>query len=118
MMRLANISLPSRVGGPELTKGIGQVERAATYLESHEPRELFDSIQESARRQPALVIGAGIAIGLVLGRLLRTTMPIDDPAGRPYRAGGTPATPISSVSPSCTVTCLLTSESASLNDSL
>jgi hypothetical protein len=68
----------------------GQVERAATYLESHEPRELFDSIQESARRQPALVIGAGIAIGLVLGRLLRTTMPIDDPAGRPYRAGGTP----------------------------
>jgi len=62
-----------------------QVERAAAYLESHEPRELFESIQESARRQPALVIGAGIAVGLVLGRLLRTTMPVDD--GRTYRAG-------------------------------
>ena len=69
----------------------GQVERAAMYLESHEPREVFDSIQESARRRPALVIGAGIAIGLVLGRLLRTTMPVDDPDGRMYRAGGTPS---------------------------
>jgi hypothetical protein len=69
----------------------GQVERAARYLESHEPREVFDTIQESARRQPALVIGAGIAVGLVLGRLLRTTMPVDDADGRTYRAGGTPS---------------------------
>ncbi len=69
----------------------GQVERAATYLESHEPREVFDSIQESAKRQPALVIGAGIAVGLLLGRVLRTTMPVDDAAARAYRAGGTPS---------------------------
>ena len=66
------------------------VERAATYLESHEPRELLETIQENARRQPALVIGAGIAFGLVLGRLLRTTMPIDEPNGRrDHRSGAT-----------------------------
>jgi hypothetical protein len=68
----------------------GQVERAATYLESHEPREMLETIQESARRQPALVIGAGIAFGLVLGRLLRTTLPTDEPHARNYRTGGTP----------------------------
>ncbi|HUP54372.1 MAG TPA: hypothetical protein VM408_02605 [Methylomirabilota bacterium] len=49
-----------------------QVERAATYLEDHEPRELLDEVQAIARRQPALVIGGGLAVGLALGRLLRT----------------------------------------------
>lgn len=53
----------------------GQVDRFADYLEGHEPREMLDSLEDAARRQPAVVIGAGIAIGLVLGRLLRTTMP-------------------------------------------
>ena len=69
----------------------GQVERAAMYLESHEPREVFDTIQESARRQPALVIGAGIAVGLLLGRVLRTTMPVDDRERARYRVVGTPS---------------------------
>lgn len=58
-----------------------QVERFAQYLESHEPRDVFDTVEEAARRQPALVIGGGIAIGLVLGRLLRSAAPIDQPSG-------------------------------------
>jgi ElaB/YqjD/DUF883 family membrane-anchored ribosome-binding protein len=67
-----------------------QVERAATYIESHEPREMLDTIQESARRQPALLIGAGIAVGLVLGRLLRTTLPSEGSNTSMYRTGGIP----------------------------
>jgi ElaB/YqjD/DUF883 family membrane-anchored ribosome-binding protein len=54
-----------------------QVDHLANYLEGHEPREMLDSLEEAARRQPAVVIGAGIAIGLVLGRLLRSTMPMN-----------------------------------------
>ena len=65
-------------------KAADQVERAATYLESHEPREVLETIQENARRQPALVIGTGIAVGLVLGRLLRTALPVDQPDARTY----------------------------------
>ena len=64
-----------------------QVDRLADYLEGHEPREVFDSLQEGARRQPAVVIGAGIAIGLVLGRLLRTTMPMNGSSARSSRYG-------------------------------
>jgi hypothetical protein len=67
-----------------------QVDRLADYLEGHEPREMFDSIQDGARRQPAVVIGAGIAIGLVLGRLLRTTMPTNGSgSGSSRYRGGT-----------------------------
>jgi ElaB/YqjD/DUF883 family membrane-anchored ribosome-binding protein len=54
-----------------------QVDHLANYLEGHEPREMLDSLEEAARRQPAVVIGAGIAIGLVLGRVLRSTMPMN-----------------------------------------
>jgi hypothetical protein len=59
-----------------------QVDRVAEYLEQHEPREVFDAVQDVARRQPALLIGGGIAFGLVMGRLLRSAVPGDvDPGG-------------------------------------
>jgi hypothetical protein len=49
-----------------------QLDRAAAYLQDHEPRELIDEVQGMARRQPGLVIAGGLAVGLALGRLLRT----------------------------------------------
>jgi hypothetical protein len=52
-----------------------QVDRIAEYLEQHEPREVFEDVQDAARRQPALLIGGGIAFGLVVGRLLRSAVP-------------------------------------------
>ncbi|HET8784323.1 MAG TPA: hypothetical protein VFM38_01715, partial [Candidatus Limnocylindrales bacterium] len=39
-----------------------QVDHFAEYLEGHEPREILDSLEDAARRQPAVVIGTGIAI--------------------------------------------------------
>jgi ElaB/YqjD/DUF883 family membrane-anchored ribosome-binding protein len=69
-----------------------QVDHLANYLEGHEPREILDSLEEAARRQPAVVIGAGIAIGLVLGRLLRTTMPMNSSGSSRYRGGSSYAT--------------------------
>jgi hypothetical protein len=49
-----------------------RMDEAASYLEGHDPREILDEAQQVARRQPALVIGGGLVIGLALGRLLRT----------------------------------------------
>lgn len=49
-----------------------QVTGAAMYLRDHTASEALDQIQQVARRQPALVVGGGLVLGLVLGRLLRT----------------------------------------------
>jgi len=66
-----------------------QVDHLADYLEGHEPRELLGSFEDAARRQPAVVIGAGIAIGLVLGRLLRSTLPMNGSSSASSRYRGT-----------------------------
>ena len=68
-----------------------QVERVADYLETHEPRDILDTVEDAARRQPALVIGGGIAIGLLLGRLLRSAAPIDQGSGNGSTLGRTRA---------------------------
>jgi hypothetical protein len=48
-----------------------RVESAGAYLREHGAGEAIDNMQQMARRQPALVIGGGIAAGLILGRILR-----------------------------------------------
>lgn len=63
----------------------GQVDRVGQYLKEHEPREVFDTLEATARRQPALLIAGGIALGLVVGRLLRTAAPTDESSGGGYR---------------------------------
>jgi ElaB/YqjD/DUF883 family membrane-anchored ribosome-binding protein len=49
-----------------------QVDRAAQYLREHDAREVIDGAQAFARRQPAVVIGAGLALGLLVGRALKS----------------------------------------------
>lgn len=49
-----------------------QVERAAQYLREHDAREVIDGAQDFARRQPAVVVGAGLALGLLVGRALKS----------------------------------------------
>jgi ElaB/YqjD/DUF883 family membrane-anchored ribosome-binding protein len=49
-----------------------QVDRAARYLHDRQPREVLGQIEEAARRQPAVLIAGGLAVGLLLGRFLRT----------------------------------------------
>jgi ElaB/YqjD/DUF883 family membrane-anchored ribosome-binding protein len=49
-----------------------RLDDAATYLRDHDAGEAVANVQEMARRQPAIVIGGGLAIGLLVGRLLRS----------------------------------------------
>jgi ElaB/YqjD/DUF883 family membrane-anchored ribosome-binding protein len=48
-----------------------RVTSAATYLRERDASEAIENIQRMARNQPALVIGGGLAAGLIIGRLLR-----------------------------------------------
>lgn len=49
-----------------------RVEGAASYLRERDAREVIDNLQETARRQPAIVLGGGLALGLLLGRFLKS----------------------------------------------
>jgi len=49
-----------------------QVESAAQFLRDHDAREVIDGAQDFARRQPAVVVGAGLALGLLVGRALKS----------------------------------------------
>jgi len=49
-----------------------RIDQLATYVRERDARELMDDAEQFARRQPAIVIGGGLAIGLIVGRLLRS----------------------------------------------
>jgi hypothetical protein len=49
-----------------------QVERSASYLREHDATQVLNAATDFARRQPAVVVGGGLLIGVVVGRFLRT----------------------------------------------
>jgi hypothetical protein len=50
-----------------------QVERSSRYMREHDAREVMEAVQDAARRQPVAVVAGGLALGLAVGRLLRST---------------------------------------------
>jgi ElaB/YqjD/DUF883 family membrane-anchored ribosome-binding protein len=52
-----------------------KVTEASQYLREHDAREVVATAEDVARRQPALVIAGGFALGLLAGRLLRSATP-------------------------------------------
>ncbi|MFL5756217.1 MAG: hypothetical protein ACJ77N_07925 [Chloroflexota bacterium] len=50
-----------------------QVQRTADYLKQHNASDVVAAADDFARRQPAAIVVGGLAIGLAIGRLLRTT---------------------------------------------
>jgi ElaB/YqjD/DUF883 family membrane-anchored ribosome-binding protein len=57
-----------------------RAEGAAQFLRQHEARDVLNEAQDFARRQPAVVIGAGLAFGLLVGRAIRSAGP-SEPRG-------------------------------------
>jgi hypothetical protein len=64
-----------------------QIERFATHLRDRSVDELLQDARELARRQPALVIGGGFAVGLLAARFLKSSQR----AGRDHEQGAPPA---------------------------
>jgi hypothetical protein len=61
-----------------------RIESAATYLRDHDAGETLEEVQQMARRQPALVIAGGLALGLLVGRVLRSGTSSMSGDGRGY----------------------------------
>ena len=66
-----------------------RVDGAAAYLRDRDASEALQNLQRIARSQPALVIGAGLAAGLIAGRILRggaeTAVADAAPSGSPMQ---------------------------------
>jgi ElaB/YqjD/DUF883 family membrane-anchored ribosome-binding protein len=64
---------------PQLAKladtAADRAESAAQFLRQHEARDVLDEVQDFARRQPAVVVGAGLALGLLVGRGVKSAGP-------------------------------------------
>ncbi len=66
-------------------RAAGQLDRVAQYLQTAEPDELVDRVEDFARRQPALFIGGAFALGLLGARFLKSSR--RDQAAGEWRQG-------------------------------
>lgn len=54
-------------------KAADGIERFSTRLRERDVKDLMNDVQQFARRQPALIIGAAFAVGLIGARLLKSS---------------------------------------------
>ncbi|MDO9383555.1 MAG: hypothetical protein Q7T86_11890 [Hyphomicrobiaceae bacterium] len=58
-----------------LHRGIGQVKAFSENLTSRSPRELVDDVQDLARNNPAMFLGATALVGFAVSRFLKSSAP-------------------------------------------
>ena len=69
--------------------GAQRIDQLSMYLRQHDARALIDDAEQFARRQPAIVIGGGLALGLLVGRLLRSGAEPMTGSGQGWQSGYT-----------------------------
>lgn len=65
-----------------------QVERLATYMERTDTRQIVNTVEDAARRQPLLFLGGAFALGVVAARLLKAGTGTDKEQTRNGQANG------------------------------
>ncbi len=53
------------------TGAADQADRFAAYLREHDARDMINSVEDAARRQPLLFLGAAFALGVAASRLVK-----------------------------------------------
>ncbi len=76
-----------------------RIERLAADLRRRDVRQLAREVGEFARRSPAVFVGAGLAAGLLAGRVLKSSRPGEDLRGNRRPAAGTRRRAESAVEP-------------------
>lgn len=61
------------LAGEYVGKAAEQIDRLANYIQSADPGEVVDNIEQFARRRPAVFIGAAFALGVIGARFLKSS---------------------------------------------
>jgi hypothetical protein len=61
------------MAGEYLERAAQQIEKAAQYVRDAELGEMVDRVEDFARRQPAVFVGAAFALGLLGARFLKSS---------------------------------------------
>lgn len=61
------------LAGEYVEKAAEQIDRLANYIQSADPGEVVDNIEQFARRRPAVFIGAAFALGVIGARFLKSS---------------------------------------------
>jgi hypothetical protein len=69
-----DVESDNRVIGAALRKGAETIERAAQSLQGGDISRVVDDLNGFARRQPALFLGASVALGFALARVGKTAI--------------------------------------------
>lgn len=67
--------------GRYMSRAGDQVERAATFLQNTDPRQMLTQTEAFARRQPALFLGGAFALGVIAARFLKSGKDESDMSG-------------------------------------
>lgn len=70
----ADVEDDNRMIGTALRKGAESIERAAQSLQGGDLSRVVDDLNGFARRQPALFLGASVALGFALARVGKTAI--------------------------------------------
>src|SRR5204862_7151985 len=71
-------------------QGADRLERVGVYLTTADADELLGRVESMARRQPWLVAGAGLLLGIAAGRLMKASSSERYRASMAYRATAEP----------------------------
>lgn len=77
-LRRSGRDLEDNLAAPYVERVADQIERASDYLRTTEPGQMLTSVQNFARREPALFLGGAFALGFLGARFLKSSARSDE----------------------------------------
>ncbi len=72
-LRRSGQELEDNIAAPYVAKAADQIERVSQFLRTAEPRDIMNSVENFAKREPVLFLGGAFALGLLGARFLKSS---------------------------------------------
>jgi len=80
-LRRSGRDLDDNLAAPYVERVADQIERASDYLRTAEPAQMLTTVQNFARREPALFLGGAFAIGFLGARFMKSSSRAEEEMG-------------------------------------